>query len=167
MKGTIFWNMTPCSLLKVNRSFGGTYCFHLQGTSACHLLWSRLLARLILRSWRWRRHVPPKFQLTFNGLHGAISQKIVPYTNFIHYNLIHNVIHRSNPNKYAYILWHVNALLGNVLVNKFPRRQILDKLFVARLRYNRWGCFPWGLCWVLIREVNAVTVSSDCRSRSY
>jgi hypothetical protein len=34
-----------------------------------------LLARLI-RPWRWRRYVPPKRQLTFNGLHGVISQKI-------------------------------------------------------------------------------------------
>jgi hypothetical protein len=27
-------------------------------------------------TWRWRRHVPPKRWLTFNGLHGVISQKI-------------------------------------------------------------------------------------------
>jgi hypothetical protein len=24
MKNSIFWNITPCSLLKVNRNFGGT-----------------------------------------------------------------------------------------------------------------------------------------------
>jgi hypothetical protein len=34
------------------------------------------LAWLILWPWRWRRHFPPKRQLTFNGLHGIISQKI-------------------------------------------------------------------------------------------
>jgi hypothetical protein len=26
MKSTIFWDITPCSSLKVNRRFGGTYC---------------------------------------------------------------------------------------------------------------------------------------------
>jgi hypothetical protein len=36
-----------------------------------------------------------------------------------------------------YILLHVYPLLGNGLVNKFPRRQILDKQSVARSRNNR------------------------------
>jgi hypothetical protein len=31
LKGTIFWDITPCSLLSVNRRFGGTYRLHLQG----------------------------------------------------------------------------------------------------------------------------------------
>jgi hypothetical protein len=43
--------------------------------SACHLLSHRFLAWLILRLWRWRQHVPPKYWLTFNGLHGVISHK--------------------------------------------------------------------------------------------
>jgi hypothetical protein len=38
------------------------------------------------------------------------------------------------------VFLHVHPLLGNVLVNKFPRRQILGKESVARLRNNRWGC---------------------------
>jgi hypothetical protein len=33
--------------------------------------------------WRWRRYVPPKCRLTFNGLHGVISQKIVGLLFFI------------------------------------------------------------------------------------
>jgi hypothetical protein len=39
-----------------------------------------------------------------------------------------------------YILLHVHTLLGNVLVNKFPRRQILCKQSDVRLRNNRGGC---------------------------
>jgi hypothetical protein len=39
-----------------------------------HLLSSWFLARLILRAWRWRWYVPLKLWLTFNGLHGVISQ---------------------------------------------------------------------------------------------
>jgi hypothetical protein len=30
-KRSIFWDITLCSLLKVNRRFGGTHCLHLQG----------------------------------------------------------------------------------------------------------------------------------------
>jgi hypothetical protein len=35
------------------------------------------------------------------------------------------------------ILWHINALPCNRFVNKFPRREILGKQSVARLRNNR------------------------------
>jgi hypothetical protein len=31
MNSTIFWDITPCSLLSVNWRFGGTYRLHLQG----------------------------------------------------------------------------------------------------------------------------------------
>jgi hypothetical protein len=33
------------------------------------------LAWLILRPWKWRRHVPTKRRLTFSGPHGVIYQK--------------------------------------------------------------------------------------------
>jgi hypothetical protein len=59
IKSTIFWGITPCSPLKVNRRFGGTYRLHLQS-----------------RRTRWKRY-SPKRRMTFNGLHGVISQKIV------------------------------------------------------------------------------------------
>jgi hypothetical protein len=58
MKSTrIFWNITPCSPLKVYRHFGGTYRNHLQGRrisrarnhreTVGYLLLRRFLARLI------------------------------------------------------------------------------------------------------------------------
>jgi hypothetical protein len=31
IKSTIFWDITPCSPLNVNRRFGGTYRLYLQG----------------------------------------------------------------------------------------------------------------------------------------
>jgi hypothetical protein len=68
MKSTIFWDITPCSPLKVNRHFGGTYCHFLS-------LW--FLAWLIFRPWRWRRHIPRKRRLTFNGQNGVISLNLV------------------------------------------------------------------------------------------
>jgi hypothetical protein len=36
-----------------------------------------LLSRLVFfLPWRWKRHIPPKRQLTFNGLDAVVSQKI-------------------------------------------------------------------------------------------
>jgi hypothetical protein len=31
VKSTIFWDVTPCSLMEVHRCFGGRYCFQIQG----------------------------------------------------------------------------------------------------------------------------------------
>jgi hypothetical protein len=87
MKSTIFWDIRPCSPLSVNRRIGGTYRLYLQGRkiswarnqreSRCLLPTHWFLAQLFLRTWRWRRYIPPKRRLTFNGLYGVISQKIV------------------------------------------------------------------------------------------
>jgi hypothetical protein len=40
MKSSIFWDITPCSLLKVNRRFGETCCLHIQ----CRRISQSLLA---------------------------------------------------------------------------------------------------------------------------
>jgi hypothetical protein len=46
-------------------------------SNTCLLLASCwFLAWFILQPWRWRRHVPPKLRLTFNGLQGVVFQKI-------------------------------------------------------------------------------------------
>jgi hypothetical protein len=66
----IFWDITPCSPLKVNRRFGETCRLHPA------LLGYMRQARFLIcyfRPWISRRHVPPKCRLTFNGLHGVIS----------------------------------------------------------------------------------------------
>jgi hypothetical protein len=55
MKSTIFWNLTPCSPLSVNRLFGETYRLHLQGRKD---MFSKKLA--------WKQ-----------AASGVISQKIV------------------------------------------------------------------------------------------
>jgi hypothetical protein len=49
---TIFWDITPCSPLKVNRRFGGTYRIHLQGriSRATYQHESRWQARIILHN---------------------------------------------------------------------------------------------------------------------
>jgi hypothetical protein len=57
-----------------NSKFRKTDCF------ASYLLSRWVLAWLILRPWRWRRHGAPKRRLTLNGLHAVISQKIELFT---------------------------------------------------------------------------------------
>jgi hypothetical protein len=61
MKITVFWDITPCSPLKVNRRFGGTFHLNVQGR--------------ISRASNQRES--RKRLLAFNGLHRVISQKIV------------------------------------------------------------------------------------------
>jgi hypothetical protein len=71
IKSTIYWDITPCSPLKVNRRFGESFRPHLQVRRTNQ-------ARNQCESkWRWRRCVPPKCRWTFNGQHDVISQKIV------------------------------------------------------------------------------------------
>jgi hypothetical protein len=88
MKSIIFCDITPCSPLKVNRRFGGTYRLHLQGRKISRarnqreIRWQAeaLLARLIFRPWRWRGRIPLERRLTFDGLHGVISQKMALFS---------------------------------------------------------------------------------------
>jgi hypothetical protein len=81
-KKPAFWDITPCTPLKVNRRFGGICRLHLQGrrisqaSFTCYLCRASFFAWFILRPRRLRRRVPPKRQLTFNGLHGVKFQKI-------------------------------------------------------------------------------------------
>jgi hypothetical protein len=73
MKSSIPWDITLFSPLKVNRLFEGT-CLHLQLCLPPVPCW--FLARLILRTRRWRRHGPAKRQLPCNGLHKYVAQKV-------------------------------------------------------------------------------------------
>jgi hypothetical protein len=57
----VFWNITLCCLSKAIRRFGGACLV----SASC---W--FLACLT------KRNVPPKRQLTFNGIHSVISQEI-------------------------------------------------------------------------------------------
>jgi hypothetical protein len=56
MKSTIFWDITPCSLLNINRRFGGKYRLHLQGYRISRA-----------RNQRESRAKPVESQPTFRG----------------------------------------------------------------------------------------------------
>jgi hypothetical protein len=83
MKSTIFWDITPCSSLKVNRLFGGTYRIHLQAR---------------ISQARYQR----ESRLTFNRLHAIISQKIVLF--------ITTAVRTSNPTKIYMPLDHFDFI---------------------------------------------------------
>jgi hypothetical protein len=74
MKSSVFWNITPCSQLKVNRGFGETCHLNLQGRRMSRAR-NELLSRHILRPWIWRQNITLECLFTFNGPHGVISQK--------------------------------------------------------------------------------------------
>jgi hypothetical protein len=68
LKSSIFWDIAPCKLLNVNLRFGAT-----GRKQICYLLHAGFLRFLFFdRYLTWRRHVPPKRRLTFNGV---ISQE--------------------------------------------------------------------------------------------
>jgi hypothetical protein len=94
LKSTIFWDITPCSPLKVNRCFGGTYRLHLQDRRI----------RRARNQWQAERYVPPKRRLTCNGLHGVISQKIVLF--------ITTAVSTSNPTGFPRfaVAMHINRI---------------------------------------------------------
>jgi hypothetical protein len=68
MKSIILWDITPCRPLKVNRLASSFHAGILRG---------------LLDPENGSDYVPPESRLTFNGLHGLISHKVVFFNNNI------------------------------------------------------------------------------------
>jgi hypothetical protein len=82
MKSYVFWDITPCIMLKGNRQFKGTCRLHFQGWRISQARNQQLLpaswwflAWLIILPWSRKWHVPPRRRLAFNGLHGVVPQE--------------------------------------------------------------------------------------------
>jgi hypothetical protein len=59
MKMRAFWDVSPCSLVGVDRRFRGVYCLHHQSDKS------------------WRQYASLKRHFTPTRLHGCISQKVL------------------------------------------------------------------------------------------
>jgi hypothetical protein len=70
---SIFWDITPCSPLKIKGRFGGTRCLHLQARIISQ---AGFFLGLLVDPEDGGDIFPPKRPLTFNGLHGVMSQMI-------------------------------------------------------------------------------------------
>jgi hypothetical protein len=105
-KSSFFWDITPCSPLKVNWCFGGTCHLYLHGqrkaSSACYLVHAGFVLGLFFNPeaggdmflWNW---------LTFNRLHGVISQKIELF--------ITTSVRTSNPT-----MWSHSLVMTNIYI---------------------------------------------------
>jgi hypothetical protein len=94
MKSTIFWDITPCSPLKVNwppPAFTPVSCSAYPSTL------------------KMEAYVPPKLRSTFNGLHCVISQKIV-LRFFSYHTFIRKLADPAN------VVLPYKLFLGNFLV---------------------------------------------------
>jgi hypothetical protein len=47
MKMTLFWDVAPCSLVEIDRHFGGTYCLHHQEVGSHALSYDTTVAQLL------------------------------------------------------------------------------------------------------------------------
>jgi hypothetical protein len=77
MTSAIFWDVTPCGPLKVNRRFRGTYDLNLHGRRISRARY-QLENRLCLPS-AFKLKIMAMFlrNVGSKGLHGIISQKVV------------------------------------------------------------------------------------------
>jgi hypothetical protein len=107
LKSTVFWDISKPSKKTAPSRWQTQLCLP--------PAWCSFLAWLILRPWKWRRHVPQKRQLTFNGLHGVISQKIEFFTTHRYENS--NFMSKTNVKQnifweFRFPRWWCGYLLG-------------------------------------------------------
>jgi hypothetical protein len=102
-KSTIFWDITLYSPLRVNRRFGWTYCFHLQGriSQARYQYESRLSTcqYILLQDWislvRYsiKTGLPPAFMLVSCSAYSTLKMEaICPLKRRTTFNRPHSVI---------------------------------------------------------------------------
>jgi hypothetical protein len=124
---------------------------HHEGVSKESSFSCLFLAWLILRPWRWRRHVPPKHRFTFNGLHGVISQK----TELFNVTLCSANLAPSKANPYSPTLLnpHFDVLISNPLnVTVAKPSQVIPRLFAMFTRA------PLGLCVIINSNIHVVNI---------
>jgi hypothetical protein len=118
-KSTIFWDITPCSLLSVNRRFGGTYRLHLQGRRIGRARNQRA-SRSVDTQWTTRRYIPED-----NTLHNHRCENLKSYTDRYFLCLLQ--------------LDNVTDFVTTIQVENFSYK-ILDSLIISNFYSS--PCFP-------------------------
>jgi hypothetical protein len=102
LKNTVFWYVTPYSLVDVYGCFGGTFCLLLQGSGSKP---SKQYS-FILQPWTWWQYIPPKLRRTSTRQHSVAFQMIVLtivtamrtsnltcYKHLFGYTFLHHSVH--------------------------------------------------------------------------
>jgi hypothetical protein len=118
MKSIIFWDVTPCSLLRCNRRS------HLLTCWSC---WN------FFRPWRWRRYVPPKHPLHLNRLHGVTSQKMI---HFLGHNCFLPLLFQFFIHSYRSFRRHVTYAVEKAALKSQESINMLLKVELNRKYYN-------------------------------
>jgi hypothetical protein len=124
---------------------------------------------LILRLWRWRRHVPPKRRLTFNGLHGVISRKAELFitTGVRTSNPTFEIVRPSNTHICSFGAVHtlirsVRALTTGLATGGAAECD-LHQSVLKYLHYIFSGNQPWSR-WIEIQTFRKMSVSISSRA---
>jgi hypothetical protein len=155
LKSTTFWAVTPWSS-ETDRRFGGIYHFYLQGwrvsqgetsrTSFLILTELNIYIYIHTHTYTWNFNtfthtscsaMPPASADLLLGLlferddgGNAFLRNVRPTPNYMSFTSQKTVF---------FILWHVNPLLGNDLVNTCPRQRI------RRQQSNNFRCYATAL----------------------
>jgi hypothetical protein len=85
------------------------------------------LLSLFFRPWRWRRYIPLKRQLTLNGLHGIISQKMVLF--------ITTAVRTSDPTEFVCICIIMFSLQEMREINTYREGHV----HLPACRFQQWN----------------------------
>jgi hypothetical protein len=85
INSSIFWDIKPCSLLKVYWRFGGTHNLYLHSRRVNQARNQHEESTKQFEPRKWMQNVPLKYWLTCKGLYGIIFQKREFFRNIVTY----------------------------------------------------------------------------------
>jgi hypothetical protein len=118
---TIFWDITPCGPLIVNRRFGGTHRLHLQFSKkpACHLLAWWILAELIFLTLKMETRCSPETSVDTQ----RTTQRYIPEDGTLHNHRCENL------KSYKEHVWRNRGRIVFIMAHIFLRD--IEKLWSA------------------------------------
>jgi hypothetical protein len=118
----VFWDITPCSPLKVKRRFGGSFRLHLHNSTFSLIFCSAYSPTL-----NWRRYIPSKHRSTFGEIYSCnnLVSPPPPHTlSIVCAGLKHGILNRTviyknslklnSRRKNNFLFCRASELLGSV-----------------------------------------------------